>query len=230
MAYPKPSFLPFFLMVAMNAFAQPISFKASKQYVAEVFDIVYKKPKGFVDLNISEPWGPGEGRQRIGLIYSPVLQSKDNDCIIMYPVVSLLAVKLSPRNLLTSEITAALGLVDKDGLLLKDTKVDFDKYAEIRAGEYVHRCFNADTVFIAQLPVKKTYREKYNYCTSICLYKKDRPTLVLKLFFTEAGKQHEEEYIGLLCKRIWYKGENWEYDKEKAIKADHDILYKDKYK
>ena len=223
-------FFSLFMLSFMQAFTQHVSYKASRRYASEIYDIVCKKPKGFIDLKTSLNWWLGGVNSGVGFMYDPVFQSKNGDCLIMYPAIGLwLTLEPPVREQLAYEINATLGLMGDVGRQFQELEIDFEKYVTIRVDD-ARQCFNADTIFIVQLPIKKPYKEKYNYCTSVCLYKKDRPILLFKFLFTEEGKRHEHEYLNRLCKRIWYRKKDWMYDKEKAIKADYDILYRDRYR
>jgi hypothetical protein len=64
--------------------------------------------------------------------------------------------------------------------------------------------FNADFIFLYDLPLEKPYEGKYPYCTALFLSKGDRATLTFKFFLTAAGKKKEEDYINELSKQVWY--------------------------
>ena len=223
-------FLCLFMLAFMQISAQHVSYKTFQKYALEVYDVVCKKPRGFIDLRTSVNWWPGGTNCGVGFMYDPVFRSKSGDCLIMYPTIGLWSTLRPPvREQLAYEINATLGWVGDVGKQSQQVEVDFEKYVTIWVDD-ARQYFNADTVFIAQLPIKNPYKEMYNYCTSVYVYKKDRPVLLFKFFFTEEGKQHEQEYLNKLCKRIWYRKGNWVYDKERVIQADYDILYRDRYK
>jgi hypothetical protein len=88
--------------------------------------------------------------------------------------------------------------------LYDTTQIDFDKYVTVIAGEKAREMFNADSIFLYDLPLQKSYEGKYPYCMGMALNKKDRATMMFKLFFTPEGKEIEDKYINMLSKKVWY--------------------------
>ncbi len=211
-----------------------ISQEATSKYASKVYDITFKEPKGFVDMKMSEAWVPGKkGLGDYTAIYQ-LFQSKDSSCILMYPTMAAVFptqrdTSFRARSLAVDDIHFALGLRTEIGLPQKGDTIDWNKYLTVYTDKYARQRFNADTVFIVELPIKESYKEKYTYCTGVYISKKDRPTLFFKFLFTETGKQREQEHLKLLYKRIRYKNNNWVYDEEKAIEG-FKILESDRYK
>jgi hypothetical protein len=121
------------------------------------------------------------------------------------------------RTAITREIKATLGYptytsmpYPKDSIMRTQpniddtTQIDFNQYVTIIAGKKAREMFNADSVFVYNLPLENPYDGKYPYCTCIFVSKKDRAKLPFKFFLTGAGKKNEQEYIELLSKAIWY--------------------------
>jgi hypothetical protein len=84
------------------------------------------------------------------------------------------------------------------------TRINLNQYVTITAGKRAREMFNADSIFVYDLPLDKPYLEKYPYCTGLVISKKDRATLLFKFFFTAAGRKKEEEYINQLSNHVWY--------------------------
>lgn len=212
-----------FFLVTVQVFTQnSASFQPISKYISKTYNIDYKKPKGFIALDLYEHWRPGE-ESNIGFVYSPVFQSKDKNCIIMYP--SLFPF-ISAQSQAIGEIKAALGQQNKAGQAQEETTIDFEKYITRYTDKEANQFFNADSAFIVQLPIKKPYKEKYVYCTGVYICKKERPVLLFKYFFTESGKLHEQDFLRLLHKKIWYRDGEWIYDERKQSENYFKYVYK----
>lgn len=111
-----------------------------------------------------------------------------------------------PRGQITMEIKSALGGFDYLGRPLNDTaSVDFNERVSIIAGRKAGLMFNADTVYIYDLPFPGGHYGKYKYCTGVVLCKRDRATTIMKLFFTPKGYRNRSKYIFRLHHQIWYE-------------------------
>lgn len=167
-----------------------------------------------------------------GFIYGPMFQSEDKECVIMYPALMMYVSKEDielgrkmaklnrqwkgdtspmpsphpspndplPRNHVISEIKAALGMHDGDSV-----RFDFNEHVTIIAGKQPRDMSNADSVYIYDLKIERPYHGKYTHRTGVVISKKDRATMVFKLFFTPEGKKNEEDYLRALSKKIWYE-------------------------
>lgn len=230
--YPKIPFLFLMLFMTVQLFAQneKNTFSAYAKFISKNLDIMWRKPDGFVDLKTSTSWGPN-GTKGVGFRYRSVLQSKDKECLIMYPNISLLVddkIKWNEdlsRVQMIGEINRALGLADKKRTDTDPITFDFDKYVKVLIGKDARKRFNADTVFIAQIPLSKPYLEKYPYCTGIYVCKKQRPPLFFKYFFSEEGKSNESSYLDEFYKTVRYRNENWTLDKA-SYEKDYYKLYR----
>lgn len=236
MIYKRIQLLFLFSLLLAQAFAQnQVSYKDISTFASKAYDITYKKPKGFTDLKLSRYWWmPGDKSWGIGLPYDLMFQSKDSNCMILYSPVLLFS--QAPFNLFSAsdqvrrELAAALGMENKKGYLKNTLGIDYDKYMTIWVREEARRSFNADSVFIVELPLKNAYRDKYNYCTGIYVSKKDRPDLFFKCFFTEEGKQQEQKYLKPLYKKVRYRNEEWRYDEQNIGRLNHKIFFPGRYK
>lgn len=138
------------------------------------------------------------------------------------------------RGQITAEVKAATGLYDNAGKPLKDSvHFNFNDHVTIIAGKKPREMFNADTMYIYELPLQKSYskkyiisgnlgnvamtdsfhlglqktnRKKYIYRTGLVLAKENRASMFFMLFFTLKGKKNEWKYISMLGKDIWYEG------------------------
>jgi hypothetical protein len=129
-----------------------------------------------------------------------------------------------PRGQISAEIKTALGLYYSYAHPLNNdsAKFDFNDYVTILAGEKAREMFNADSIYIYEIPgadsvyffdksLEKTRKSKYPYCTGVFISKDDRATMYFKLFFTKRAKNKEEKYINMLNKQIWYD-ENFKHE------------------
>lgn len=198
--------------------------KGYTAYVLKEFNMVCKMPEKFINLdqyNVMLKIRKDKDKH-VGNLYGPVFLSSDSDCIAMYcalPHRSLeqFASPVYPRSQITAEIKTALGLYYSFGHSLnKDSsKFDFNEYVTTVAVKKARKMFNADSVYIYDIPgadsvyflngpLKKMREHKYPYCTGVFISKNDRAAMDVKLFFTEKGKKNKEKYINQLRKRIWY--------------------------
>lgn len=205
------------------------TFPEYAEFMSEKFAITCKMPSRFFDQEYAELWKIRENRPA-AFRYNPILRSKDKDCLIMFPFVPIYMSEIDyqvskatseinkiisdntvfaskpttnesvPRNTINFEIRTALE-IDKDALF------DFNDHVTVLAGKEVRDMFNADSVFLYNIPMDRPYKEKYTHCTGVIISKMNRPTLALKWFFTDYGKKRETEYIARLRKAIWYHEE-----------------------
>jgi hypothetical protein len=174
-------------------------------------------PKDFIDLKYEEAY-PIRGKVGIGYVYAPVIQSENKECMILYsgwPVWHIPPTEGYARNHIAGELQAALGLVNARGLPRRDTTLVLDDYVTVFSGDDARKMFNADSVFIYDLPLEEPFREVYAYRTGLLVYRKGRAIMLFKCFFTEEGKKREKEYIQRLHKKVRYKNGKWIYDGKK---------------
>lgn len=224
----------FIVFLSWSAFAQrPMSFRAFKRYTSKVYDIRYKEPKGFTDLKSLEWfWRLSPGSNGVVSMHSFVFRSNDGNCLLMYPhFIETFFWIQSPsiKHKITTEIKGLLGLFDSEGRTLPGD-IDFDKYVQIASAEEAYRWFNADSVYVAHLPLKEAYKGRYDHCIGVYIGKKERPRLYFKLFLTEEGMMNEKRYLQTLCRSVSYRNDDWVYSEEIDEKAGVDILYKDHFK
>lgn len=205
-------------LVAIDATAQNQDnvFSFYAKYISKTLDITWKKPRGFADLKTSEIWAQGD-RKGFGNSCKVMLQSKDEDFLIMYPDMSLLLFNpkaktwgqmrgdsdLPKRQIIMDMNDSLYGQLDKNEL---NRLTDFSEYIDILSGK--DSPFNADTVFVVRIPLRKPYRGKYLYCTSIYACKRERPPMIFRCFFTIKGKQDETGFLSRFFKTIKYRNDN----------------------
>ncbi len=201
-----------------------------KEYIAKEFGINYSTPNSLKNLDkYYVIWKVRENRTKhSGRMYGPIFLSKDKECILAFTAQPHI-VKMAAREKLgipednfsrvqiSDEIKTALGLYYHYGSPLnKDTvKLDFNRHVTIIAGKKSHEMFNADSIFVYDLPnadsvyffdesLERMRKEKYPYCTGMFIAKNGRATMDIKFFFTKKGAKKKNQYIEMLKKNIWY--------------------------
>ncbi len=212
------------------------TFQEYSDLFLEKSNILCTMPKGFTDLKYYEAWKIREDREA-GAYYNPIIQSTGKDCLIMYMMIPLFitpqenyvntvvqvlnnrsgkdSVNVSnedvnerlPRSHISFEMRTALGQVDKRNRTIEGSVFEFDEYVTLTSGKEIRENFNADSLYVYDIPLQKPYKDNYTRCTGFIVKKRNRPAMVLKLFFTEKGKEKEEYYMSLLNKTIWYENE-----------------------
>lgn len=207
------------------------TFEAFSNYIFENDGIKCSLPHELTDLNeyfvvqrvIRED-------SNVGSIYGPVLQTPDGNCIIQYPALAWplrfdkeeKVRDFSYKSQMGREIKAGLGYPDYAARTRKSTdsvsmivtpesdtsKIDFDTYVTTIIGKEARERFNADTIYVYDLPLQKPYKDKYTYCTGLVIAKEGRASMNFKFYFTAEGKAAEGKYLDYLDKRVWYMDED----------------------
>ena len=204
--------LLFFLLTLTNSFSQNSFFTMYRFECSELFNIELRKPKGFKVIDGLTPFRVNE-KESVGMFYCMTLQSKDKNCLVLFPY--FLQEPMHPNaseNMTFGELKAGLNLNINDNTLELDTA----KYIEKHVSGNVDNYFNADTVFICQIPLIEPYRKVYNHCIAINIVKVKHPSAMMKVFFSEEGKRKEEEYMQAIFKSILYSDVVPEIDKQKC--------------
>lgn len=224
-----------------TAAISPESFEKRAEFSAAAFDIVWARPRHMIDLDTLAGQWIRRGH-RSGTAYAPVLESENGEFILMYmsfliyrtegeiemyqtmrklekspPTNELLTNDNYPRLLITGESKAAYGYTEGffnpvEGKVF--TREDFKTYVTIVSGGKARRWFNADSVFLYTLPVDDPFKKGYTHCTGMIVSKKGRASIGLKLWFTNAGKKKEQQYLRSLRRKIRYRNDDWKYDRE----------------
>lgn len=205
------------------------SFPACSSYVSEVMDITWKKPKEFIWENVGVAlWS--QGNRSLGATYGATMQSKDGNSFILYPNMSFMLgaymeyYKERPGEEKQTITRKQMRDDMNDALRHKpelDSLIDeWEKYVVTLVGKEAP--FNADTVFIAQIPLEKPYLNKYLYCTGIYVWKEGRVPMIFRCFFTEEGKEKEKTFLSKFYKMVRYKrNKNWCFEAEKEAQVSY---------
>lgn len=193
-------------------------FSYYSKFVSEVWDISWKKPKGFTDLMKSETWAFGK-KDPYSLFYQLTVESVDKDCLIMYPELKMVTPfpdiawteKCGKPEFLRNYVMMEVG----DSLIEERLTVFSGTEAPM----------NADTVFVFRTALKNVYK-RYSYCTSIYAYKEGRPPMIFRCFFTEKGRAKEKLYLSKFYKSVNYgNNKEWKMDADKMREASSRIFY-----
>jgi hypothetical protein len=213
---------------------KPKPFEVYSDSILKEFNISFRIPRKFNDLKYEEWWRVRHDRF-VGYVFSPILQSENQDCIIMYPIaftyqtesskriskinriignsMSNNSVKVDDSEITTEKIVrinimyqlrTALGHVTDDMKIINDSVFSFNDHVQVISGRKAHKSFNADSVFVYDIPMEEAYKEKYVHTAAMFITKKDRPAIELLWFFTEHGKKRNNVYFKRFYKTIWY--------------------------
>lgn len=200
-----------FIVMEVSAQYSMDSFSACSSYISKVLDITWKKPKGFIWKKTGNfLWS--QGNREIGAIYEATMQSKDKDYLILYPNMSFM---LADSGMLRNQLNGDPALARRQ--MMADVNDALETSVVMLVGKDAP--FNADTVFVAHIPLKKNYQEIYTYCIGIYACKQGRPSMIFKCFFTNEGKQNEKKFLSKFYKTVRYRNnDNWVLDGEKSQK------------
>ncbi len=228
--------LLFIILFSGNIFAQKNylteeTFGAFSEYLSKEFGIACKIPVKFTNMDkYNVMWKVRKNKDKnTGNIYGSIFISSNKECIAMYSAFprriskediemrKKRALPIYPRSQIKAEIKTALGLYYYPNHPLNNdsARFDFNDYVTIISGKKAGEMFNADSIYIYEIPgadsvyffdeyLETIRKKKYPYCTSLFVSKNDRISLDIKLFFTKKGKEKEDKYINLLSKQIWF--------------------------
>jgi hypothetical protein len=231
------------LLLSLNVFSQENlwyekNLSAHKSYFENKYGITYTIPTKLKELDkYYLMWKVrNDPAKHSGYMYGPIFLSKDKECIIAFPAQLTNSttenhtkngekvLSLYPRTEITGEIKTALGLYYSYAHPLNNdtAKFNFYDYVTIVIGKKPREMFNADSIFIYDLPnadsvyffdesLEKMRKEKYPYCSGMFICKNGRATMNIKIFFTKKGEKKKSQYIEMLNKHIWYD-DKFHYD------------------
>mgnify|MGYP007025128871 CR=1 FL=1 len=207
------------------------NFTAYQRYFEDTYGIVITPPSECKDMDMFYVlWMIRRDKGAfpcLGNIYGPIFLSKDKECMIAYiGFISSaspkerervgLSAKTSPRGRIIDEIKSVLDPLYSPWDSHKYIeKYDFNDYVTIIAGKEAREMFNADSIYIYDMPstdltcflnesLEEKRQKKYPYCTGIVIDKNGRVPMSIKLYFTPKGVKKKQQYIEMLNKHIWY--------------------------
>lgn len=211
------------LGTSSDTFAQKKLFKEYRSECVQRFDIEIIKPKGFKTIGKMVPFKVNEGRS-IGSFYRVALESRNKDCLILYPFFIENRPRDIAKNMAYGEVKAALNLVpeEDDGMRMnlvdgkfvlerskktsrnqEEIKLDTARYMRVIAEEDMENYFNADTVYVYDVPLLKPYKGIYKECIGINMVKEGHPFGMIKVLLAD-GCDAKDKYMKQLFKSIRY--------------------------
>ena len=171
--------------------------------VETIFQVKHETPKGFNNLNTIRFWQPN--------ISSPwrtlcgAFESKDKHCNVLYNVL--------PSHTDQTFFYHRVRMRRELESILNTKDFVIDNYLHILSIEDARKRFNADSVFLYDVPtaIIDTGEEKFTHCTRMFITKQGRLIVDLVWYFTDKGKKREDKYMQRINKRIWYHDDNWSW-------------------
>lgn len=138
-------------------------------------------PAGFETIDKMVSFRVNEGRN-IGAFYSLLLESRDKDCLMLYPLFIESQSHGIAKNMTYGEVKAVLNLAPEENecmrmnlvngkFMLGKSKVpdrsketiqfDTARYIRVIAEENMENYCNADTVYVYEVPLLKPYKGVY---------------------------------------------------------------------
>lgn len=169
--------------------------------IGSIYNMRYKMPKRFNDLNTVQAWTPVSNDGRYGWIYW-AFESKDKECKVLYRLLPSDDSDINYR--IDNGLEAIYGTDDA----LRE------KYLITLSQKDAQRHFNADSVFLYDVPTAepKKHDEKFIDCIQMLIFKQSRSVVELVWYFTEKGRTNKKRYMKQISKRIWFndgKAENY---------------------
>ena len=189
------------LLASVTAQAQTSVFKMYRFECSKYYNIKLVKPKGFKVIGKTFFFVVNK-KTNEGLPYRMALESKDKDCLILFPNFwgNTADFTFSIKRLCYREVEATLNLNPET----RATKINPTKYIEIISKDDMKDYCNADTVWMYKAPLPEPYKGIYTHCIGVSLFKMGHPSAVMKILLTEAGQKKAEEYLRILFKCIHY--------------------------
>ena len=146
-----------------------------------------------------------------------LLQSDDRQCEVIYHYImegqfhsvpnpatyrgAYMEQRWGHRDVILGYLMAQLGRSD----------IDFDDYVTVTSGREARRRFNADSVFVFEVPIEPQHwdGEDYTHCISMYLSRRDRAYMGFVWLFTDEGYKRRQEYMDALEGNVAYKKGCW---------------------
>ena len=211
------------------------------------FHIKLSMPAGFETIDKMVSFRVNEGRN-IGVFYSLLLESRDKDCLMLYPLFIENQSHGIAKNMTYGEVKAALNLAPEENECMrmnlvngkftlgkskvpdrsKET-VQFDtaRYMRVIAEENMENYCNADTVYVYEVPLLKPYKGVYTKCIGINMVKEGHPYGMAKILLME-GDNAKDKYMKQFLESIRYSDSILGENSEKACKDKFNVNQADK--
>lgn len=212
-----------------DAFSQKNIFKTYRNECSELFGIDLTMPKGFKVVDGMTPFRVNE-KYNIGMFYQVALESKDKECLILFPYFCVYPNHDSiTKTMAYEELKAALNVYSHKELRMElvngkfmmqgesnltNTPIEANlaKQVKVIASEDMTDYFNADSILTWKVPLlnwsssnlPSRYKETYKECIGLYVLKRGHPSAMIKILMTEEGKKNSHEYMQALFKSIHY--------------------------
>lgn len=223
------AFLFSLIPVGSNATVRDISSPTFVSHISDsmsdYYHVIRKMPDGFHVVEegrfiaTGNAWrrnienGRWERLGRSGPI-GTVLQSDDRQCIVTYSYILDIQFYSHPAPENFGGFYPEASLRHRNWIMLEllsmhngQENFRFEDHVTTFSGKEARENFNADSVFLFDIPIQPLEQdgETYTHCTRMYLTKKDRATLDFVWFFTDEGKERKWDYIRRMDKKVWYK-------------------------
>lgn len=149
--------------------------------------------------------------------YGVLLQSDDKQCEVIYNDIIDLQFYRRPNVLTYRGIYLEQKWGHREEILailmaqLGRSDIDFDDYVTVTSGREARRRFNADSVFVFEVPIEPQHwdGEDYTHCISMYLSRKDRAYMGFVWLFTDEGYKRRQKYMDALEGNVAYKKGHW---------------------
>lgn len=146
-----------------------------------------------------------------------LLQSDDKQCEVIYNDIIDLQFYRRPNVLTYRGIYLEQKWGHRGAILailmaqFNRSDLDFDYYVTVTSGREARRRFNADSVFVFEVPIEPQHwdGEVYTHCISMYLSRKNRAYLGFVWLFTDEGYKRRQQYMDALEGNVAYKKGCW---------------------
>lgn len=187
----------------------PQGFRFIHAWKTLIFDTCWEKRRDLGGIWV-------KSRHKVAAV-GALLQSDDRQCEVIYHYIiegqfhgarnpvsyrgAYMEQRWGHRDVILGYLMAQLGRSD----------IDFDDYVIVTSGREARRRFNADSVFVFEVPIKPQHwdGEVYTHCVSMYLSRKNRAYLGFVWLFTDEGYKRRQHYMDALEGNVAYKKGCW---------------------
>ncbi|NMB37533.1 MAG: hypothetical protein GX993_05810 [Bacteroidales bacterium] len=197
-------------ILAQNDFPYEKNTASYIEYLDKECDLLFQPALNWIDLDLFNVIGSMTKEPEYGAanFSGPVFKSdQDANCLILFSALPTLMHKHSPRGQILMELRTSKRLYFGafNSKNQDDVPLDFHEYVTVIAGRTAREMFNADTLFIYDLPNSQPYYfvnkqineivpHEYTYSTTLWITQND-VFMEIKLLFTEFGWQERERRL-----------------------------------
>lgn len=215
-----------FLCIAILAVMTAMSTHAQERIMDRCFmggldnksaDLCLERPDGFHVLEgedmlmLNPDYKPPYAKtndERVISLHPLVLESDDEDCVLLYPIVSP-SIWVPNITIQREKQAVSAGNRERDNVTVIRQK-DMSQYS------------GADVAYIYQMELPQPYKGKYSHCTGIYLRKYAHAPLLMKVITSDSGEAKKDVYMRKLLDSVHYGDTimpEW-IDREKSAISD----------